>query len=616
MTKKTRRIDRIFLSSFMCLLASLVVIHLTIFWRDFDLSTRNLSYLSIGLGYDILVVAEFCLTAYLFNFIHRGLYKIVLAFLGLCLLIFSFGDYLYYLNFSTHVPFSNVEYTGEFSTFLPSFWNALSSSYMLILVLTCAFFLSLVFKSKSDDRLALKTKIYHFVGLALIAAMSGAYSNGVVYKDIHSPIVSNSVWYALFTYTNNEKTDKQIPFPKESFDFVEKLSKFRLKEPEKKFISFKSAKNCDQKNSKMKESLCQNRPNILLILMESYRGDDVGALGSELGITPEFDKLAREGILFKNFYANGFQTRHGLVASYCSLFPNYGSPVLKSYYKNDFYCLPKLLKDHGYSNLWAHGSDASFDNQLKFIPKIGFENFFDIHDFPITTEKLGWGVSDQKLFQRWLAELNTLPQPFFSSALTITNHHPFSVPKEFKKFSQSDQRFKFYNAMHYSDHALGKFIREAKKQDWYKNTLIFITADTSSHIASHKKIRNIKQRVKLHARVPLLIVGGPLKEAMTVEAYHSQVDIAPTIADILNIEEELPFVGSSLLDENEDSLAYTNWPGNYWSAMTQSASYYRSADKKDHFYGDSKKRDFLKKLSSSLIKISKWSYQNNSHSKM
>ena len=91
MTKKTRRIDRIFLSSFMCLLASLVVIHLTIFWRDFDLSTRNLSYLSIGLGYDILVVAEFCLTAYLFNFIHRGLYKIVLAFLGLCLLLFSFG---------------------------------------------------------------------------------------------------------------------------------------------------------------------------------------------------------------------------------------------------------------------------------------------------------------------------------------------------------------------------------------------------------------------------------------------------------------------------------------------------------------------------------------------
>ena len=149
-------------------------------------------------------------------------------------------------------------------------------------------------------------------------------------------------------------------------------------------------------------------------------------------------------------------------------------------------------------------------------------------------------MSDQKLFQRWLAELNTLPQPFFSSALTITNHHPFSVPKEFKKFSQSDQRFKFYNAMHYSDHALGQFIREAKKQDWYKNTLIFITADTSSHIASHKKIRNIKQRVKLHARVPLLIIGGPLKEAMTVEAYHSQVDIAPTIADILNIEEELP----------------------------------------------------------------------------
>ena len=298
----------------------------------------------------------------------------------------------------------------------------------------------------------LSSKVYHFITLALIAGLSGAYSNGVVYKDIHSPIVSNSFWYAMYTYTNNEKVDTKIPYPKEAFSYISEheSSEFRLNA--NKVLSFKAKKSCRHKKGPFKEGLCLEKPNILLILMESYRGDDVGALGSKLNITPEFDHFSKEGILFKNFYANGFQTRHGLVASYCSLFPNYGSPVLKAYYKNDFYCLPRLLKDKGYSNLWAHGSDASFDNQLKFIPKVGFDSFFDIHDFPVGTEKLGWGVSDQELFNKWLKEINNLKEPFFSSALTITNHHPFSVPDRFKKFKSNDQRFRFYNAMHYSDY--------------------------------------------------------------------------------------------------------------------------------------------------------------------
>ena len=74
-----------------------------------------------------------------------------------------------------------------------------------------------------------------------------------------------------------------------------------------------------------------------------------------------------------------------------------------------------------------------FDNQLKFIPKVGFDNFFDIHDL-IGTEKLGWGVSDQELFNKWLKEINNLKEPF-SSALTILNHHPFSVPDRFKNLN-------------------------------------------------------------------------------------------------------------------------------------------------------------------------------------
>ena len=268
-----------------------------------------------------------------------------------------------------------------------------------------------------------------------------------------------------------------------------------------------------------------------------------------------------------------FRTRHGLVASYCSLFPNYGAPILKAYKNNDFYCLPQALKTKGYSSLWAHGSDASFDNQLKFIPKAGFDSFFDIHDFPLGTKKLGWGVSDEALFNKWLVELDKLKEPFFSSALTISNHHPFQVPPRFEKFKNADQRHSFYNAMYYSDYALGQFIKQAKTKEWYKNTIIFITSDTSSHMAGSDKIRNTAEQVQLNARIPLLILGGAIKKPLVIDNFHSQVDLAPTISKIAAIDKALPFVGNSLLNSTEDSLAFTNWPGSYYALMSKKACF-------------------------------------------
>ena len=95
---------------------------------------------------------------------------------------------------------------------------------------------------------------------------------------------------------------------------------------------------------------------------------------------------------------------------------------------------------------------------------------------------------------------------------------------------------------------------------------------------------------------------------------NDQLDILEQ--NILDLEEELPFVGQSLLDDNSNSLAFSNWPGNYWGVMSESASYFRSSNNKDHIFGDPKELAYLKSLSSSLIDISKWSYQNNKHSKI
>ena len=69
--------------------------------------------------------------------------------------------------------------------------------------------------------------------------------------------------------------------------------------------------------------------NILILLLESFRAAEIGVLGSNLKLTPRFDEWSGRGILFTRFYANGFQTRHGEVAVYCSMMPNYGAAIMK-----------------------------------------------------------------------------------------------------------------------------------------------------------------------------------------------------------------------------------------------------------------------------------------------
>ncbi|HWR82984.1 MAG TPA: sulfatase-like hydrolase/transferase, partial [Candidatus Deferrimicrobium sp.] len=105
------------------------------------------------------------------------------------------------------------------------------------------------------------------------------------------------------------------------------------------------------------------RPNVVLVLMESWSAQHTGALGSTRGLTPHFDPLASEGILFTNFYANGIRTNYGLAAALCS-FPSLpGRSVMKRYHAlHPFRSLSEILRERGYRNVFMYGGDLAFDN--------------------------------------------------------------------------------------------------------------------------------------------------------------------------------------------------------------------------------------------------------------
>ena len=155
---------------------------------------------------------------------------------------------------------------------------------------------------------------------------------------------------------------------------------------------------------------------------------------------------------------------------------------------------------------------------------------------------------------------------------------------------------------------------EASKTKWFKNTLIFITADTSNYQNPQKPFNHFEEFVKTRTQIPLLIVGGNIKHSYREKRYFSQIDLAPTIMDVLGFSFTNSWMGKSMLKSKHDSLAFTNRPGNYWAVMSQKGRYYNEADQKDHFFGFSENENLkheYKQIGKAWIDTTRWLLQEN-----
>lgn len=598
-----------------------------------ELNERVFQAYVLGLGYDVMNGAIFGILALLAP-IPVLARKIIFWFVGAAFLAFQFTDYNYVLLFGTHLPFSSNEYLLSGGVFWSSAFHAVKSFTFWLLFILPSLLLGLLFWYPFNNIVSLKIellrRIFSLIFLLVLGGAAASYSNSYVSKNMENPLTSAALQY--FYYSKDREPNEIIERPQKSLKIVKELLTGRVPVDEQwryyPLVRIREAQGCSrQSSSEIAKTLCQTteKPNILILLLESFRAAEVGVYGSKLGLTPEFDRWSNYGVLFKNFYANGFQTRHGLVATYCSLFPNYGAAVLKRYTANSFMCLPEILKNRGYSNSWVYASDANFDGQSTFLPKIGFEKIVDEFDYSDSAKILGWGLADEELYRKWEEMLDTERQPFFSSALTITNHHPFEVPEEYKLHRGNLLKDRYREALYYTDAMLGKFLTNISKKSWFKNTVIFITADTSSFQPPEQAPKDFEELVKLRSQVPLLIISGASynkakkSPGLVINLPASQVDLAPTVLDLLAQQYTAPWVGNSLLSHvtknrlNQSSRAFTNRPGAYWGVIEEKTRYYQENNKLDHYFGNQtiERGRALKVLGSAWHKVIRWVLQEN-----
>ncbi|GFM73201.1 LTA synthase family protein [Pseudomonas capsici] len=301
--------------------------------------------------------------------------------------------------------------------------------------------------------------------------------------------------------------------------------------------------------------------NVVVILMESFAGHSVGALGDKANITPYFDKLSKEGLLFDHFFSNGTHTHQGMFAT-MACFPNLpgfeylmqtpeGSHKLSG--------LPQLLSaGRNYDDVYVYNGNFAWDNQSGFFSNQGMTNFVGREDFvnPVFSDPT-WGVSDQDMFDRGAEELKARQngKPFYALLQTLSNHTPYALPENLpvERVTGHGSLDEHLTAMRYSDWALGQFFEKAKKEPYYKNTLFVVLGD---HGFGNKM--QLTEMDLGRFNVPLLLIGPGVQEKFGQRSsiVGTQVDVVPTIMGRLGGQTRNQCWGRDLLNLPEGDKGF------------------------------------------------------------
>lgn len=265
------------------------------------------------------------------------------------------------------------------------------------------------------------------------------------------------------------------------------------------------------------------KPNVLIITWESLTAKVFSKTGGLPNILPELEHIADEGLLFTRCYASGDRSDKGLVAI-LSGYPAQTTASIMTMPKKTAK-LPILSQDfkkQGYYTAWYYGGEPEFANIKSYMLEGQFDQLITKESFGAKDMNSKWGAHDHVVFKRILKDLQHQTQPFFINYFTLSSHEPFEVPMK-TAFEGEGEKSLFLNAHHYTDKSLGEFIKKAKEQSWWKNTLVIIVADHG-----HRLPESTDKAENFH--IPMVWTGGLLKsKGKVINTVCSQNDLIATL---------------------------------------------------------------------------------------
>ncbi len=282
------------------------------------------------------------------------------------------------------------------------------------------------------------------------------------------------------------------------------------------------------RHGKTKHILKTKQPNILVVVLEGFGACFIEELGGLKEVGPNISRISQESVNFTHCYCSSFRTDRGIVAALSGYLAQPTTSIMRYSHKiQSLPGLPKTLKEYGYKTEVLYASDMTFFNMSDYFISAGHDKLISQNDFPRSMRTAKWGVPDHEAFN-WLYEdilqkQQNRTEPWYITFLTISSHTPFDVPYDKLK----DEKL---NAFAYTDSCFGDFVERIKKTAAWENLLIVCTAD---HGFNHQEITSPD-----FPHIPMLFLGGAIKEPCRIDAIMSQTDLPATVLGQLDIPHE------------------------------------------------------------------------------
>lgn len=516
-----------------------------------------------GLRFDIAVICYWLIPAYLLHIIiirsqHKAwirtqsilnpIWFILGAILMTLTSVANIGNYKYYY---APIGLSILNWSDNASEVGGMLWEDSLFKQLLIAVIVftiCFITIYIILFRKTSKSVELPSKSQWIILVALIIGARGGFQ--------HSLRAENANW-GQNTFFNQVAVNpvfhlsRAIISDADAFDLMD----------ENEYQHYASTWSAQFAGKQTDSQTVLKNANVVLIFMESFAAH-------QLSFSPFFDSLSQRGIYFPQFYSAGEHTYNGIFSTHFGAPSSQGRHMLRWLQKTKIEGISDVLKKHGYYNAMHIPHSRSFDMMSGFFWQHHYDTITDVLSMPDSLKNNGvWGTNDGNNFiyaAQLLDRIAAKKKPFFFSTLTISNHAPWQIPKDFKpNYSKNIAD----RAAHYADASLRTFFDLVSKKPYFKNTIFIILGDHGMHQESN----DFPLPLSLH-HVPCLIYAPSL---LSYEKPHSgfaqQEDIKPTLLALLGIEYKDPYpFGINLLTHTRN---YATFCSDAWYGIRDNQGY-------------------------------------------
>ncbi len=350
--------------------------------------------------------------------------------------------------------------------------------------------------------------------------------------------------------------------------------------------------------------------NVIAIHAESLQTIALNREFNGVEVTPNLNRIAKEGMYFSNFYSQvSVGTSSDAELTYnTSLMPTQSGTAFVSYFDRRYIAMPNLLKDKGYYTFSMHANNADFWNRRTMHQSLGYDKFYSKETYKVNKDNsIGLGLSDKEFFKQSITKLKKIKEKhdkFYGLLITLTNHTPFSDVNKYDPFEvnmkekvlneagveeevvypymEGTKLGNYFKSVHYADAALGEFLEALDANGLLDNTVFVLYGDHDARLPKkdYQRLFNYDKETdgildkedpnyfdfdsyqyELNRKVPFIIWTKDKKYEQEVTNVMGMYDVLPTLGNMLGVKNKYA-LGHDIFNVKENNIVV--FPNGNW----------------------------------------------------